>query len=92
MLQQLRAAADFVTRPFKIVAAHATAAVAQPGSPRHTNASEKLFDLAMGTNNPDKRLKLVRAHLKQFDRELAARFPTLPATASAFAPPRKLDR
>ena len=87
MLKSLRAAADTLTRPLQIVAADLTAKLSQPGGDRHTRASDKLFDLALGAGETQ-RLKLVQAHLREFDRSLAARFPTLPATANAFAPPR----
>jgi hypothetical protein len=90
MLKQLRDAGAALTRPLQIFAADVTAKLSQPGSDRHTRASEKLFDLALGAGE-EKRLKLVQAHLREFDRSLAARFPQLPETASAFAP-NKLTR
>lgn len=90
MLKQLRSAANTLTRPLQVVAADLTAKLSQPGSNRHTRASDKLFDLALGAGEAQ-RLKLVQAHLREFDRSFAARFPTLPTTASAFAP-ATLDR
>lgn len=90
MLKQLRAAGAALTRPLQVAAANLTAKFSEPGGTRHERATEKLFTLALGAGE-SQRLKLVHAHLREFDRSLAARFPELPATASAFAP-SKLQR